>query len=147
MNIIHVIGNLGKDPEVRYTQSGQKITSFSIASNRKRGGKEETTWFRITVWGDQFDNMISHLKKGSMVLVVGELRLDSYVSKEGETRYSLEVNASSLHFVPGKASERSGSQDSAHASTDNPFADMGFNEPAVGTNVAQDFGGENDVPF
>ena len=70
MNIVEVIGNLGKDPETRYTPTGKKVTTLTIASNTKKQGKEETTWWRVTIWGDTFDNLLPHLKKGSLILVM-----------------------------------------------------------------------------
>lgn len=63
MIIIEVAGRLGRDPETRFTPSGQKLTTFSIACSIKRSGKEETVWWRITVWGERFDKVMPFLKK------------------------------------------------------------------------------------
>ena len=65
MNFINIAGNLGADPEVRFTSSGKKVTTLRVATKTRKGGNDETIWYRVTVWGEQFDKMISFLKKGS----------------------------------------------------------------------------------
>ena len=84
MNHILVAGHLGGDPETRFTPSGTKVTSFRIASNTRRGGKEETTWYKITVWGEQFDKMMPYVKKGSPIMVAGELSSELYQNRDGQ---------------------------------------------------------------
>ena len=75
MNFIHIAGNLGADPEVRFTSTGKKVTTMKVAtrSRRGKGGEEITIWWRVTVWGEQYDKMISFLKKGSAVVVYGDV--------------------------------------------------------------------------
>ena len=109
---ITIVGYLGRDPEMRFTPSGQAVTSFSIATNRSytnnSGQKvDETTWFRISVWGAQAESCNQYLKKGSAVLVVGRLRPDPqtgsprvYTRKDGSTGASFEVNALNVRFLP-----------------------------------------------
>jgi len=108
MNLIEVMGHLGVDPEERVTPSGQKVTNFSVATNYKRGGKEVTVWFRITVWGDRFDRMMQYLKKGSAVIVVGELQPpEVYTDRNGTSQVRLQVTAEILKFPPfGRGSDR-----------------------------------------
>lgn len=97
MNHIMVAGHLGSDPEVRYTPNGTKVTTFRIAGNSRKGGKEETIWWRITVWGEQFDKMIAYFKKGSPIIVYGELaKPDIYTDKEGKPQVSLNVDRKSV---------------------------------------------------
>ena len=86
---ILLIGNMGKDPEMRFTPSGQPVTTLSVATNRRYNGSngqpvKETTWFRITVWGKQAEACNEFLHKGSKVLVEG--RLDTG-SRNGRTAY------------------------------------------------------------
>lgn len=101
MNHVHIAGHLGADPEVRFTSGGQKVTVFRVACNNRRGGKEETTWWKVTVWGEQFDKMIAYLKKGSPVMAFGELsKPEIYTDKEGKPQISLNLTASSLQFSP-----------------------------------------------
>ena len=63
MNQITIAGNLGTDPEVRFTSSEAKVTTLRVASRSRRSGKEETIWWRVTIWGEQFDKMISFLRE------------------------------------------------------------------------------------
>lgn len=107
MFTVHIAGHLGKDPETRFTANGQKVTSFSIAVNHRRGKEEVTMWVRVTVWGDRFDKMISFLKKGSAVIVTGRMNPPTtYVDKEGRTQVSIEVTAEMIDFSPFGRTDR-----------------------------------------
>lgn len=110
MIIIHIAGHLGSDPEVRFTPSGQKVTSFRVATNIKRGDKEKTVWWRVSCWGDRFDKRLAYLKKGSAVIVVGEMGIpDIYTDKSGNQQISLEITAEIISFSPfGKGGRSSG---------------------------------------
>jgi single-strand DNA-binding protein len=108
---IILVGNLGKDPEMRYTPGGQPVTSFSVASNRRytdSSGQnvEETIWFRISVWGKQAEACKQYLAKGRQVLVEGRLVADKqtggprlFKRTNGETGASFEVNAETVRFL------------------------------------------------
>lgn len=110
---ITIVGYLGNDPEMRFTPSGQAVTSFSVATSRSytnnSGQKiDETTWFRISVWGAQAESCNQYLSKGRPVLVVGRLRPDPqtggprvFTRKDGSTGASFEVNARNVRFLPG----------------------------------------------
>lgn len=107
-NKIIVVGNLGRDPEMRYTPQGTPVCTFSIASNERRktsAGEQQdiTTWFRVTVWGKQAETVSKYLSKGRSVYVEGRLHLEEWTDKEGKPRYTLEVNASDVHFIDGAA--------------------------------------------
>lgn len=108
MNHVHIAGHLGSDPEVRFTSGGQKVTALRVACNSKKGGKEETTWWKVTIWGEQFDKMIPYLKKGSPVMVFGELaKPEIYTDREGNPQVSLNLTASSIQFSPFGRSQES----------------------------------------
>jgi single-strand DNA-binding protein len=106
-----LVGNLGKDPEMRYTPGGQPVTSFSVASNRRytdSSGQsvEETIWFRISVWGKQAEACKQYLAKGRQVLVEGRLICDrqtggprTFKRANGETGASFEINAETVRFL------------------------------------------------
>jgi single-strand DNA-binding protein len=117
---IIIIGNLGSNPEQRFTPSGDPVTSFSVATSRKYGEKDETTWFRVSVWGKQAESCSKYLSKGSKVLVEGRLRPDAsgnpttFQRKDGTTGASFEVTAENVRFLDGKA-------DSEPAGLDVPF--------------------------
>lgn len=109
MNIIQIMGNLGSDPETRFTPDGQKVTTFRVAVNTRKGGNDETIWYRVTVWGDRFDKMLSFLKKGSAVMVIGRLaKPQIYNDREGRPQVSLEVTAEMLFFLPSNKQDKAG---------------------------------------
>lgn len=103
MNFIHIAGNLGADPEVRFTSTGKKVTTLKVAtrSRRGKGGEETTIWWRVTIWGEQFDKMISFLKKGSAVMVYGDVhKPEIFTDREGKPQVSLEITAVHIEFSP-----------------------------------------------
>ncbi len=104
MNKIIVIGNLGKDPEMRYTPNGQSVTSFSVASNRKyttAAGeqREETEWFNVNAWGKLAELCNQYLTKGRQVYVEGRLSSRSYEARDGQTRFVNEINLTDVQFL------------------------------------------------
>lgn len=110
MNFVQLAGHLGNDPEVRYTSSGLKVTSFRLATNSRKGGKDETIWWRVTIWGEQFDKMVSYLKKGSPIIVHGDMgKPEIFNDREGKPQISLGVTAVYLQFSPFGRSDKSGS--------------------------------------
>jgi single-strand DNA-binding protein len=111
---IIIVGNLGKDPEMRYLASGQAVTSFNVATNRQYTGSDgqpvkETIWFRISVWGKQAESCNQYLKKGSKVLVEGRLTPDPATGgprlwnrQDGTPAASFEVNAATVRFLSSR---------------------------------------------
>lgn len=101
MFFAQIAGHLGKDPETRFTPSGQKVTSFNVAINLRKGKEDVTVWVRVTVWGDRLDKIISFLKKGSAVIVSGKMAPPSnYTDKEGRSQFTLELTAEMIEFSP-----------------------------------------------
>lgn len=104
LNKILIIGNLGGDPEMRYTPNGDPVTSFSVATNRRyrtRAGeqREETEWFRVSAWGRLAEITNQYLSRGSRVYVEGRLSSRTYQTQSGETRVSLDINAQEIQFL------------------------------------------------
>lgn len=109
MNFVHIAGHLGADPEVRFTSSGQKVTVLRVAANARKSGKDETIWWRVTIWGEQFDKMIPYFKKGSPIVVFGELnKPEIFMDREGKPQISMGITALSLQFSPFGKPERQG---------------------------------------
>lgn len=109
-NKIIVVGNLGRDPELRYTPQGTPVCSFSVATNEKRKDKngelqDQTTWFRISLWGKQAETASQYLTKGRAVYIEGRLRAEEWTDREGKQRVSLEVHATEMQFIDGGRSE------------------------------------------
>jgi len=109
-----LIGNLGKDPEMRYTPSGQAVTNLNLATNRTwndASGQrvKETTWFRISVWGKMAESCNQYLRKGSKVLIEGRLNTDpatggprTYTRQDGSAGASFEVTAELVRFLSSR---------------------------------------------
>lgn len=119
---IIIVGNLGGDPEMRYTPAGQAVTNFSVAVNNRYTGKDgntvdETNWFRISAWGRQAEACNQYLKRGSQVLVEGRMTADPetgsprvFQRNDGSYGASYEITAQSVQFLssPGEAERVSG---------------------------------------
>lgn len=125
---VFIIGNLGKDPEMRFTPEGNPVTSINVATSRRYKDKEETTWFRVTVWGKQAENVNQFLQKGSKVLVEGRLVPDTnggprvFQKKDGTWAASYEVTAESVRFLSAKGETSGSSSDVDEAGDDDiPF--------------------------
>ena len=105
-NKITIIGNLGSDPEMRYTPSGAAVTNFSVATNRRYRNSngetvDETEWFRVNAWGRLAETTNQYLEKGRMVYVEGSLSSRSWTGQDGQTRFSNEVRAQEVKFLSG----------------------------------------------
>ena len=103
-NKIFIVGNLGRDPELRYTAQGTPVCSFSIATNERRKDRngemqDQTTWFRITLWNRMAETASQYLQKGRQVYIEGRLRVEEYVDRDGKPRHSLEVSATDMQFI------------------------------------------------
>jgi single-strand DNA-binding protein len=151
MIFIQIAGHLGQDPEVRYTPSGQKVTSIRVATNIKRGSKEKTVWWRVTMWGDRFDKRLAYLKKGSAVIAWGEMGIpDIYTDKDGNPQTSFEIIAEHLSFSPFGKSDRPNQEGSEEQDDDQALANrFAGKAPTAGSKPAQPatFAQDDDVPF
>jgi single-strand DNA-binding protein len=134
---IIVVGNLGKDPEMRYTPSGQAVTNFNVATSRKYTSSdgnqvEETVWFRISTWGKTAEVCNQYLKKGKKVLVEGRLNPDSETGgpriwnrQDGTAAASYEITAGTVRFLSprgeGESSNAAGESKAVSEPDDIPF--------------------------
>ncbi|HKV53603.1 MAG TPA: single-stranded DNA-binding protein [Candidatus Binataceae bacterium] len=118
VNKVILVGNLGRDPEVRTTPSGQSVCNFSLATTERytdRAGqqRDQTEWHNVVVWGKQADLCGQYLKKGRQVYVEGRLTTRQYEAKDGSgKRYRTEVVAQRVQFLGGRAG--GGMDDSSH---------------------------------
>ena len=132
-----LVGNLGKDPEMRYTPTGQAVTSFNIATNRQYTGADgqlvkETIWFKVSVWGKQAEACQQYLKKGNKALVEGRLQADKqsggprvWTRQDGTPGASFEITADTVRFLSSPSESGRGGEEE---------------HPAAG-------GAEEDIPF
>lgn len=101
MQTVTLIGRMGTDVEMRSTSSGTTILNFSFAVSRKKGKEETTTWYKITLFDNEFVGMIPHLKKGTQLIINGDLnRIHPYISKSGEAKVELNVRPHTMKFSP-----------------------------------------------
>lgn len=103
-NKVILVGNLGRDPELRYTPQGTPVCSFTMATNERRRDKsgetqDMTTWFRVTLWGRQAETASQYLAKGRTVYIEGRIRTEEWTDRDGKTRTTLEVHATDMQFI------------------------------------------------
>jgi single-strand DNA-binding protein len=138
-----LVGNLGRDPEMRYTPQGTPVTSFPVATSRRYNTadgqtKEETIWFRVSVWGKQAETVNQYLGKGRKVLVEGTLVGDEnggpriWTDKEGKPRASFEVRAWTVRFLDSK---REAAPGAAATNGSTLPAETGVEEPTSGEDL------------
>jgi len=147
-NKIILIGNLGRDPEARTTPTGDNVASFSLATSERRRGQdgqqqEQTTWFNISVWGQLADVATQYLHKGSYVYVEGSLTQREYTTREGATRFSLDVRARELRMLDKRGDQADQGNGSSQQAQDqgvrNAWTESQPNAPASGS--------MDDIPF
>ncbi len=143
-NRIILVGNLGRDPELRYTAQGTPVCTFTMATNDRRKDRngemqDQTTWFRVTLWNRQAETASQYLHKGKPVYIEGRLRVEEFTDREGRQRQSLEVTATDMQFI-GSRQDDAGVERSASASaSSSPGAAAAPAEPA---DLSDD-----DIPF
>lgn len=139
---VMIIGNLGSDPEMRYTPNGRAVTQFNVAVNQSTKNQqtgewvEETDWFRVSVWGDRAERMAESLRKGNKVFVEGRFRTREFEGRDGQKRTALEITADSIVNLERRQREDEGS-----------FGGQGGYEgaPSGGPNVPAGSGGTTRV--
>lgn len=113
LNKVMIIGNLGRDPEMRYTPTGSSVTNFTVAvtrtwKNQDGQPQEETEWFTVEAWGRRGEIANEYLSKGRKVYVEGRLRTDSWEDQNsGEKRYRTKVVATDIQFIEPRGSQSS----------------------------------------
>ena len=109
LNNVSIMGNLTRDPELRYTQAGKGVCNLSIANNRvytANGEKKtEVSYFDVEVWGVVAENCAKYLKKGRGVIVEGRLKQDRW-EKDGKTQSKVKISANAVHFLPSGTGKR-----------------------------------------
>ena len=110
-----VLGNLGRDPEIKYTQSGGAVCSFSVATNERwkdKGGQdqERTEWHRVVAWGKLAELCAEYLAKGRTVYIEGRIQTREWQDKQGEKRYTTEIVAREVVFLGGKGERQESSR-------------------------------------
>jgi single-strand DNA-binding protein len=144
INKVILIGNLGKDPELRYTPGGQAVATFSLATterwNDRNGQRQDRTeWHNIVVWGKQAETVNQYLKKGRSVFIEGRITNRSWDDKDGNKRYKTEIVATNFQFLGGGGSQ-GGEMDGG---ADHSMPDFDARPPEPEHNQLP----EDDLPF
>jgi len=142
VNKVILVGNLGRDPELRYIPSGQAVANFTLATNERWRDKdgnnqERTEWHRIVVWGKSAENCAQFLQKGRSVYIEGKLQTQEWEDKDGNKRRTTEVVAQTVQFLGGRGGAESGGGSGGDSdSYGSGFGGEGSSGPSPG-----------DVPF
>jgi single-strand DNA-binding protein len=155
-----IIGNLGADPEMRYTPNGRPVTQFNVAVNQSTKNQqtgewvEETDWFRVSVWGDRAERTAESLRKGNKVFVEGRFKTREFEGRDGKARTSLEITADSVVNLEKRPREDGEGQFAAPAAAG---AGAGAGSGSGGSSAGPSRGGANgggmddaeldDLPF
>ncbi len=144
VNTVFLLGNLGRDPEIKYTQGGSPVTSLSLATNEySKDGGDRVEWHRVVVFGQSAENCCRYLHKGSAVHIEGSLRTSQWETQTGEKRYVTEVIARRVQFLD----KSEGSRDT------NEYQNAGYADQGQGRNTqysqqpAQQAQGYDGIPF
>jgi single-strand DNA-binding protein len=125
---VMIIGNLGADPEMRYTPNGRPVTQFNVAVNQSTKNQqtgewvEATDWFRVSVWGDRAERTAETLRKGNKVFVEGRFKTREFEGRDGKARTSLEITADSVVNLEKRAREDGEGQFAAPSESGVPAA-------------------------
>lgn len=153
VNKVILIGNLGADPEVRYTPSGQPVANFRIATSEtwvdKQGQKQERTeWHRIVAWGKLAELCGEYLSKGRQVFVEGKLQTRQWEDRDGNKRFTTEIQAREITFLGGRGEGAPAGRSKPSAGTG---TGAGTGAEAAGDDAGYEYGPppmtDDDVPF
>lgn len=148
-NKITIIGNLGRDPELRYTPQGTAVCDFSVAVNDRKRDKagewqDVTTWFKITFWGKQAENASKYLTKGRQVYIEGRLQVEEWTDRDGNNRHTLAVQGADIQFLGGdgrgEGNEQNSSSESSYTSSSASSNDDFSGQTPTASN-------DDDIPF
>ncbi len=136
LNKVMLIGNLGKDPEVRFTASGQAVASFSLATSEKFKGKtseweERTEWHTITLWGKLAEIAGEYLAKGKTVYIEGRLQTRKWQDKSGNDRYTTEIVGDKMQMLSAKGERSSGDTPSAPKTGGSSYEEPPFQDDDI----------------
>ncbi len=152
LNKAMIIGRLGQKPELKYTTSGDPVTSLNVATtevyyDRERNKQERTEWHRVSIFGKQAEHCANYLDKGSLVYVEGSIQTRKWQDKNGQDRYTTEINARSVQFLDRKGDSQGSSQrEQAPQQNFGGYEDSGSPFPGQ-ANMSNNSSGLDDMPF
>lgn len=158
-NKIILVGNLGRDPELRYTPQGVAVCSFSMATNERRRDKagemqDITTWFKVTLWREKAEVAAKYLAKGSPVYIEGRLRIEEWTDRDNNNRYTLDVQATDMQFIGSRADGQAGGdfgsgpdEFDTHSGPPTSSASAGASGGGSASAPVTQPPGDDDIPF
>ena len=152
LNRVVIMGNLGQDPELRYTQSQTPVCTLSVATTDYRtsadGQKQEfTEWHRVVVWSKQAENCAKYLAKGRSVLVEGRLQTRSWEDKQGQKKYVTEIVAQNVQFIGGQRDKAAGAQADRPQQGREQQPQSSYDDQPSGNFGAPETPGLDEIPF
>jgi len=148
-----IIGNLGRDPEMRYTPTGKPVTQFTVAVNQSTRNQqtgewtEETDWFRVSVFGDRAERAAEQLRKGNKVFVDGRFRTREFEGQDGQKRTSLDVTADNVISLEKRPRDDESAFGGASAAAPAPAAAPSGGSSGGGSRPPADDSDIDDLPF
>ena len=144
LNKVMLIGNLGKDPEVRYTAAGTAVASFSLATSEKYKNKsgeweEKTEWHNVTLWARLAEIAGEYLAKGKTVYIEGRLQTRKWQDRDGKDRYTTEIVGEKMQMLSGKGEGGGGRQGGGRSENQGQSQETAYEEPT--------FNPDDDIPF
>ena len=122
INRVELLGRVGVEPEMRYTQSGTAVTQLRLATDRRRqNGENSTDWHNVTCWGKVGEVVNEHVSKGDRVFVTGRLSYGSYEGSDGQRRFRTEIHANEVIFLDSRNGNGNGAEVEQAESEDSPF--------------------------
>lgn len=150
MNQVVLMGRLTRDPELRHTQTGTAVTSFSLAVDRgfapKDGGERQTDFIDIVTWRQTAEFVAKYFVKGQMAAVTGKLQIRDWTDKDGNKRRSAEVIADNVYFTDSKKSREESGGGSGFTQQKNEFTG-GYQTPVAGSDFAELEDDDGELPF
>lgn len=161
-NKIILVGNLGRDPELRYTPQGDAVCSFSMATNERKKDKsgefqDVTTWFKVTLWRRQAETASKYLTKGSSVYIEGRLQMEEWTDRDGKERFTLGVQATDMQFIGSRGDSGGGGGDysggghddeqDTHSGPPASSSSAGASSGGGSAKVSAPAGADDDIPF
>ena len=152
VNKVILVGNLGADPEVRFTQSGQAVANMRIATNevfndRDGNRQERTEWHRIVVWGRLAEICNQYLRKGSKIYIEGRLQTRNWEGQDGQKRYTTEVVARDMQILDSRDDTVTAAPDTAPSPGTSPRTQSDSTSPDSTTLEPPPYGADDDLPF
>ncbi|MEO7672970.1 MAG: single-stranded DNA-binding protein [Pyrinomonadaceae bacterium] len=151
-NKIILVGNLGKDPELRYTPQGTAVCDFTMATNEKKRDKSGefqsvATWFRVTLWSKTAENAAKYLTKGTQVYIEGRLGVEEWTDRDGNKRFTFEVHGTDMQFL-GSGGNRSDDYSAPAGSNQSEFAGPATqSQDPPAAEFSRPSKADDDIPF